>query len=173
MAAWRKHFPGNVRDIVTGPLAGTDSAQSLVHADDWVFPGCPHTGPAIAVDGRGRTHIAWYTGKAGAAGIRYAGSGAGAFVLRGTIPTTHVAVTGLPGGGAVIAFDRDATGARLSVAAVGTDGTMGAPVALAGSVDVDHPAIAALDDRTALVAWTRQGSVGSRLLVAAVELPTR
>ena len=101
IAAWRKHLPGNVR------------------ADDWSFPGCPHTGPGIAVDGRGVTHVAWYTGKPDATGIRYARrppSGDGGFqparfVTRGAMPTAHVAIAGLPGGGGIIDRARRSHGA--------------------------------------------------------------
>jgi hypothetical protein len=177
-AAWRKHFPVNVRDVVAGPLDGGDSTQVLVHADGWVFPGCPHTGPAAAVDGRGATHVAWFTGAEGAVGIRHARAAAGAasfdsarFVLQGRIGTAHVAIAGLPGGGSVVAFDRDADGAaRLVVAMVDPAGRPGQPVALAGSVDVDHPTVTALDEGTALVAWTRQSSAGSRVFLARVRL---
>jgi hypothetical protein len=182
IAAWRKHYPGHVRDIAAGPLNGDEGAQVRVHADDWVYPGCPHTGPAVAVDGCGRTHVAWYTGKPGASGIRYARAGDSAgtfeqaqFVMRDAIPTAHVAVAGLPGGsgGSVIAFDRDRAGAaRLVIATVGRTGVPGRPVPLSGETGADHPAVAALDERTAIAAWTNQRDERSRLTLAAVRLPS-
>jgi hypothetical protein len=182
VAAWRKHFPGGVRDIVAGPLSGDDSSHPRIHADDWVYPGCPHTGPSVAVDGRGVAHLAWYTGKPDATGIRYARSdaaaptrfGAATFLLRGTIPTAHVAVAGLPSGGSVIASDRDQSGAtRLVVAAIGPDGRAGRHVVLASSTGADHPSIAALSDRDVLVAWTRQSDAGSRMVLTGVRLSDR
>jgi hypothetical protein len=73
--AWRKVFPGDVRDVVVSrlaPGAASWSAPARVHADGWVFPGCPHAGPAVAVDARGRVHVGWYTGKEGRQGLWYA-----------------------------------------------------------------------------------------------------
>jgi hypothetical protein len=48
-----------------------------VHDDGWVFPGCPHAGPSLDVDSEGTLHVAWYTGKPGAAGLFYARSKSG------------------------------------------------------------------------------------------------
>ncbi|HEX8691748.1 MAG TPA: sialidase family protein [Longimicrobium sp.] len=75
--AWRKVFPGDVRDVVVARLAPgavSWSAPARVHADGWVFPGCPHAGPSVAVDARGRVHVGWYTGKEGRQGLWYAAS---------------------------------------------------------------------------------------------------
>jgi BNR repeat protein len=79
--AWRTVLPGNVRDIVVARSAdkgATWGAPVRVHADDWVFDGCPHAGPSMQVDSAGRLHIAWWTGKAKAAGAYYARSSDGA-----------------------------------------------------------------------------------------------
>lgn len=79
--AWRKVFPGNVRDVVVARSAdrGTSWEEPVrAHADDWVFDGCPHAGPSMQVDAKGRLHIAWWTGKQGAAGVWYAHSDDGA-----------------------------------------------------------------------------------------------
>jgi hypothetical protein len=73
--AWRKVFAGDVRDVVVArraPGAAGFSAPRRVHADGWVFPGCPHAGPSLAVDGAGRVHVAWYTGTPGRQGLWYA-----------------------------------------------------------------------------------------------------
>jgi hypothetical protein len=79
--AWRKVYAGNVRDIVvarSGDRGATWSEPVRVHADNWVFDGCPHAGPSLQVDGKGRVHIAWWTGKDKAAGVYYARSEDGA-----------------------------------------------------------------------------------------------
>jgi hypothetical protein len=73
--AYRKIFDGDVRDIAIA--RSTDEGRSFtapraLHPDGWVFPGCPHAGPSLAVDADGTVHAAWYTGREGAAGIRYA-----------------------------------------------------------------------------------------------------
>lgn len=75
--AWRHVFEGNVRDVVVS--RSTDhgehwSAPVRVHADGWVFDGCPRAGPAIQVDKAGSVHVAWWTGKQKAAGVWYARS---------------------------------------------------------------------------------------------------
>jgi hypothetical protein len=75
--AWRKRFAGEVRDVVvarSAPGALAFSEPVPAHHDGWVFPGCPHAGPALAVDGRGRVHVAWYTGREGRQGLWYASS---------------------------------------------------------------------------------------------------
>ncbi len=72
--AWRKIFEGDVRDIVVA--RSTDKGISWeeprrVAEDDWVFPGCPHAGPALTVDPSGALHVAWYTGRESAPGLFY------------------------------------------------------------------------------------------------------
>jgi len=70
-------LPGNVRDVVVARSSdhgATWAAPVRVHADDWVFDGCPHAGPSMQVDSAGTVHIAWWTGKQGAAGTFYARS---------------------------------------------------------------------------------------------------
>lgn len=99
--AWRKIYPGDVRDIVVAraePGSDRFSEPVRVHADEWVFPGCPHAGPSLAVDGEGRLMVGWYTGKEERQGLWYATSedggrsfGAPAPVLTGEwVPPSQV-----------------------------------------------------------------------------------
>jgi hypothetical protein len=79
--AWRAVLPGNVRDIVVTRSSDRGASWSepvRVHADDWVIDACPHAGPALQVDSAGSVHVAWWTGKEGAAGVYYARSADGA-----------------------------------------------------------------------------------------------
>jgi hypothetical protein len=58
---YRDRSPAEVRDIALVRFDGgrwTDPA--IVHADGWVFPGCPVNGPAVAGAGD-RVGVAWYT----------------------------------------------------------------------------------------------------------------
>lgn len=78
--SWRKVYEGDVRDVVVArlaPGAAAFGAPVRVHADGWVFPGCPHAGPSLAVDARGRLHVAWYTGKEDRQGLWHAVSADG------------------------------------------------------------------------------------------------
>jgi hypothetical protein len=104
--AWRTVMPGNIRDIVVARSADggvTWSPPVRVHADDWVYPGCPHAGPSMTVDDQHRLHIAWWTGVPGRSGVQYARSDDGlafnpavAIALGETSRPAHVqlAVTG-------------------------------------------------------------------------------
>ena len=79
--AWRAILPGDVRDIVitrSGDAGRTWAAPVRARDDDWVYPGCPHAGPSLEVDAEGAVHVAWWTGKEGAAGVYYARSTDGA-----------------------------------------------------------------------------------------------
>ena len=88
-AAWRKHFAGGVRDVVVARSTdgGLSFGEPVPVADDgWVFPGCPHAGPALAVAPSGTLHVGWYTGKDGAAGLFLATSDDGGMTFGA--PTT-------------------------------------------------------------------------------------
>jgi len=121
--AWRSVFPGNVRDVVVARSDdhGTTWATPVrVHADHWVFDGCPHAGPSMQVDSAGTVHIAWWTGKQGSAGAFYARS------------TDKGATFGEPIALGVAEFSAPAhvqlaLGAEGSVVAVWDDGTVKTP----------------------------------------------
>lgn len=75
--AWRAILEGDVRDVVVmrssdGGRTWGEPVRPVEHG--WVYPGCPHAGPDLAVDGDGRLHIAYWTGKPGSAGVYYARS---------------------------------------------------------------------------------------------------
>jgi hypothetical protein len=87
--AWRAVLPGSVRDIVVA--RSSDGGRSWsepvrAHADDWVFEACPHAGPSLQVGGDDRVHVAWWTGKEGAAGVYYAHSTDGARSFSPAVP---------------------------------------------------------------------------------------
>jgi hypothetical protein len=176
IAAWRKHFAGNVRDAVVAPLAAP-GGETRVHADDWVYPGCPHTGPGVAVDAAGATHVAWYRGNPGAAGVFYARAkhaGAGfrppvALLHARTLPTGHPRVAALPDGGAVVAWDVGEDGRpALHVAHISPDGRAGPSLTVPGSASADHPEVVSLGDGRAIVAWTERLEETPRVRLASV-----
>ncbi|HJS44590.1 MAG TPA: sialidase family protein [Gemmatimonadales bacterium] len=170
IAAWRKHFPQSVRDPVIAAIgtAGRSAApltETRVATDDWVYPGCPHTGPGIAVDIQGITHVAWYTGKPGAAGVYYTRNLAAsaefakplALFSARTLPTAHPRVAALPNGEAIVASDIDEKGRSvLSLARIGKSEKLLGRSEVPESNGAGHPDVVALSDGTALVAWTQR-----------------
>jgi hypothetical protein len=109
------------------------AAPVRVHQDQWVYPGCPHAGPSLAVDSAGTLHVVWYTGAEGRAGlylVRSRDSGrtfdepvklnqGAAFV-----PVSHARL--VASGDAVwIAWeDRAVAGGRVRLSRSGADGTV-------------------------------------------------
>jgi hypothetical protein len=158
--AWRMEYGGDVRDVVVARLGAGQAAFSApvrVHADAWVFPACPHTGPSLAVDARGRVHVGWYTGREGRQGLWYARSDdAGrtfgtpvALVTGADVPPSQVALSAR--GGEVLAAwdDRPAQGGRhIALARIGADGEMVRTQGGEGRI----PALEANGD-AGLVAW--------------------
>lgn len=72
LALWRAVLPPNVRDHALGEMHADGTVTGVRRAtfDDWRIDACPHHGPSLAADGRGRLHAVWYTdGKA--AGVFY------------------------------------------------------------------------------------------------------
>ena len=166
VAAWRQHFPGNIRDIVTAELEPAPRDPARVHADNWSYPGCPHAGPAIAVDSAGARHIAWYTGREGGVGVYYAKVGPGGDSVPAAVPlavapsmqTARPSVAVLPGGGALVAFDVGEDGGReIRIAQVGAEGTVTGRLTVPNSAGGRNPQLALARDGSALVAWTAPG----------------
>lgn len=105
--AWRKVYPGNIRDIVVA--RSTDGGRTFgepqrVHEDRWVIDGCPHAGPALAVDRAGRLHVAWFTAGEAGHGLYHTTSGDGGVTFadpfritpEGPVPTTQVTMAADP-----------------------------------------------------------------------------
>jgi hypothetical protein len=61
--AWRKDFPGNIRDMVLS--VSRDGGKSFAPAvriaeDNWRLRGCPDSGPSL-IENAGRLYVAWLT----------------------------------------------------------------------------------------------------------------
>jgi hypothetical protein len=90
--AWRKRIAGpkgDERDIVVA--RSTDRGAHWeppvrVHVDAWQVDYCPDAGPALRVGANGAVHVAWWTGKPGAAGTQYARSTDGARTFAAPVP---------------------------------------------------------------------------------------
>lgn len=176
--AWRKIFPGNVRDIVVA--RSDDGGHTFyppvrVHEDGWVIDGCPHAGPAVTVDGRGRVHVAWYTGAEGRAGIHYAVSTDGGASFGRPVPltavngiaTSQVKAAGDDGAAWLAWEDRSAGGRTPRLTRTGRGGLRDVAEPAASGL---LPEIAVEGTRIAL-AW--QDGEAVRLAVYEHVLPTR
>jgi hypothetical protein len=181
VAGWRKHFPGNVRDVVTATISDQPGEPERVHPDDWAYEGCPHSGPAIATGADTSTHVVWYNGKQGAAGVYYArqvggrSTGPAVPLVQGqALGVAHPAVVSLPTGGALAAYDVSPDGKRLiRLAQLLPSGKVGAEQQVPGSEDGKYPQLAVLDSTTAVLAWTESKGDGSRLRLARISLASR
>jgi hypothetical protein len=167
--AWRNVYAGNLRDIVVArsdDRGQTWSEPVRVHADQWVFDGCPHAGPALQVDAQDRLHVAWWTGRPKAAGVYYARSSDGgrtfgepvALGIAEFSQPAH-AQLGLAGAGTVVAAWDDGTRKSPQVVLrVSRDGgaTFGpAQAASAPGRAAGFPVLAVYGERLA-VAWSEQ-----------------
>jgi hypothetical protein len=176
LAGWRQHFPGDVRDVVMATLDTLPSAPERVHQDDWSYPGCPHTGPALASGPDGAAHVVWYNGKPGSQGMYYArvvkpGNRAQpvGLVTGSRVGPSHPAVAVLKDGGAVAAYDLTEKGERrIGVARVQPDGTVGARVWIAGSDGGKYPQLAVLSDTAAVIAWTQPAGESTTMRLARI-----
>lgn len=178
IAAWRKHFPGNVRDVVTSELAGEAAEPVRVYPDEWSYPGCPHSGPALAITSDGARHVVWYNGKPGDTGVYYTRWSHTRvqpvripLVTGQKVSTAHPTVAALPNGGALAAWDITAKGERrISVARLAADGSVVDKTDVPGSLEGTYPRLAVMDDRTAVLAWTRTTQDASQLRLARLRL---
>ena len=78
VVAWRKTFPGDVREVVVSSGKGAAfGAPAIVGNDRWEIAGCPHRGPSVMADGRGGLFVSWYAEIDGEPGIFLAASADG------------------------------------------------------------------------------------------------
>ncbi|HET8624530.1 MAG TPA: sialidase family protein [Gemmatimonadales bacterium] len=181
-AAWRQHFDGSVRDVVLAAVAaGPADPPRRVHADEWAYPGCPHTGPALAASADGWLHTAWYSGKPGVSGIFYRrlrampadSTGPLVDVSRAEhVPTAHATVLALADGGALVAYDVGRAGARvIRLARISAAGQRVAETTVPGSAGGAYPQLVRTGWETAVLAYTVTAGEQRTVRVARVRLP--
>lgn len=177
--AWRAILPGDVRDVVV--TKSVDAGQTWgkpvrPRADGWIYPGCPHAGPSLEVDSKGRVHVAWWTGKEGEAGVYYARSDDGAETFSAQPIATgerarpaHIQLALAPAGEVYVAWDdglsdmprvllrRSADGGR----SFGPEGVLSDPGAAAS-----FPVVAVYGDSVA-VAWSQTTAAEHQARLAA------
>jgi hypothetical protein len=165
--AWRKIFPGEVRDIVVaGAEPGSSEFGSPVRVaeDDWVFPGCPHAGPSLKADEQGRLHVGWYTGESDRQGIWHTTSAdhgrsferGSALLTDDWVPPSLVALTRAGEGMIAVWEDRTVEPASVVIGRIDEDG-----VPASGSVRLGSGRSPAIDSgrEWVLVAWLDRDAI--------------
>lgn len=155
--AWRKVYEGDIRDMafaVSTDGAETFSEARRIHADEWVFNGCPHSGPDIEVDPNGGLHAAWYTGSESGSGIFYRFIDGEEMLdpvaLATDVPISQVRLAPAENGGVWIAWEDKREGVvKLAHAANGIVSDVHRTFA------GEQPALAAMSGVTA-VAWAAE-----------------
>ena len=179
---WRHVFPGNQRDIAIA--ASRDGGvrfgePTRVSNDQWVFDGCPDNGPAVAVDGAKRVHVAWVTPEAGGDPSKMVlyystSSDARTFAPRQRVPATglpgHAQLAAEPGGEVLLAWDEIGGGVRrvkLARVRAGSGGSASiAAVAAPNGGDGRSPALAT-SAAGALMAWVATPQGGASTIAVA------
>ncbi|TVP45417.1 MAG: exo-alpha-sialidase [Gemmatimonadales bacterium] len=185
LGGWRQHLGGNVRDPVVATVfpeaaasAAAEGAPARIHDDGWVFPGCPHSGPALDVDVAGTVHAAWYTGAEGRMGVYFArrargeaGFGAPVAVVAGaSVGIAHPAVVARDNGHTIVAYNVDAEGRRhILLGVIDEEGSVAFQVEVPDSEGGTHPQLALLPDGGIVVAWTESRSGLQRLRLARLD----
>jgi hypothetical protein len=166
-AAWRTVLTGNVRDIVVArsmDYGATWSAPVRVHADDWIYPGCPHAGPSMQIDALGRVHVLWWTGAQRGAGVYYAISSdegksfatpAALYTQQTPVPS-HVQLA-LDGDHVVATWDVMRPHGAVVTARISRDGglTFGDPLVLSDTTASAQYPVVGVDANKAYVAWSQ------------------
>jgi hypothetical protein len=165
--SWRKVFDGNVRDVVV--MRSTNGGSSWEppvrpREDGWVIAGCPHAGPSLQVAPDGSVHIAWWTGKAGEAGVYYGRSTDGGETFAVTpiavgprSAPAHVQLAVTSNWTAVAWDDGLGPNPRVLVRLALAGRAFGAAVQVSGSGAATFPVLGAIRD-TLVVAWTEKGT---------------
>jgi hypothetical protein len=159
--AWRKVFEGDVRDVVVAHSSdggATFEAPVRVHADGWVYPGCPHAGPSLARTRDGTLHVTWYTGAEDRRGLHHATSRDGGrtfdapTALQGDLPIPVSLAALASGGDRVWRVWEDKTGTEAAIVVAEVNGR-----ATAVGTGMAPAIVGGPDGPT--VAWLGQGAV--------------
>lgn len=174
--SWRAVLEGSVRDVVV--MRSPDGGERFdppvrPREDGWVFNGCPHAGPALAVDSAGGVHVAWWTGKAGEAGVYYARSDDGG---RGFEPVpiavgeraapAHVKLA-VGRAGVVVVWDDGHSEVPRILARASTTGREFGPERQISTGGAATFPVLSLDGDTVTVAWSQTTDAAFRASMAA------
>ena len=181
--AWRKVFPGSIRDMVVG--LSRDGGRSfmpagLAHADRWKINACPHRGGSVAMDDRGRVYLAWYTETAdGQPRMLFAVGDGTRFSAparlnssTGSIPD-QVRLAADPAGRVVIVWEEATAVRRRVLLRYSTDGgrTLSAPQALSQAIKAYAPDVAVAPGGAFVLAWHEEQFPALKTVTQTIKLP--
>lgn len=181
--AWRKVFPGEVRETVVA--RSTDGGQSygasvVVGQDRWVYPSCPHRPASLGTDRQGRLYVVWYTEGADetpAVYLAYSDDRGETFSpkrqlnnSKGTFPD-HPQLAVDPSGRLVVAWEEQSPVRREVVARMSIDRgeSFSAPVKL-NEKKGQTPAVAVGGAGQAVLAWMEHAMPHHRLVVQRLQV---
>jgi hypothetical protein len=181
--AWRKVFPGSIRDMVVG--LSRDGGRSfmpagLAHADRWKINACPHRGGSVAMDDRGRVYLAWYTETVDGQPRMLFAVGDGARFSAparlnsstGSIPD-QVRLAADPAGRVVIVWEEATAVRRRVLLRYSTDGgrTLSAPQALSQAIKAYAPDVAVAPGGAFVLAWHEEQFPALKTVTQTIKLP--
>lgn len=182
--AWRKVFPGSIRETVVA--RSTDGGETfsdpvVVGHDGWAFFGCPHRPASIGVDRQGRLYVVWYTEGADESPTVYVTTSddqgrtfapkRALNVSKGTFPDhPQMAVDGA--GRVVVAWEEQSPVRREAVMSVSLDRgvTFGKPVKL-NEKRGQSPTVAVNEQGLVALAWLEHAMPGHKTVLQTVQLP--
>ena len=183
--AWRKIFPGNVRETVVARSADhgeTFEEPVIVGHDQWVFPACPHRPASMGVDRQGRLYVVWYTegtDEVPAVYIAYSDDRGKSFsaknklnVAKNTFPD-HPQIAVDPEGRIVVVWEEQAPVKRDVVMSVSTDrgGTFTPPQKM-NEKKSQAPVVAVNAQGLFAMAWMEHGMPGHKIVTQTLRVPS-
>ncbi len=160
---FRDVVEGGIRDHVLAKRVGKSEPPAIhrVSFDEWKIDACPHHGPSLFIDSRGRYHAAWFTaGERSGTGSFYALSTDGGTTFTRPVAlgegehATHPFVFGLGSSVYLVWMEVDGRESvvRMEASADGGD-SWSAPATLArGGPGADHPLLAS-DGEEVFLSW--------------------
>lgn len=166
-ALYRAILQDSIRDmvhIVSTDGGSTFSQPKRINADNWVLNACPHTGPAMT-ENRSGLHFAWFTG-AKDKGCYYTKTtdNGKSFVTRDSVSAlgSHPQIAALKSGELLIVWDEthvvgNNISKRIGIQRRTSEGkTKGKDYLTLAGTDASYPVIAAVNETTSIVAYSKQ-----------------
>ena len=173
--AFRKHYAGQIRDVVLARIGGP---PVRMHDDGWAVTDCPPCGPAMRLSRDGTLRMAWYTGAPSVQGVWFrqsvpelmdSTSAPIAVLVSNRLPPIHVGIGEAGMSGTLIACDADSTGAdQITLARIEPSGRrLVERFVVPGSQGAAYPRVAAEQTGgVAYVVWTKREGKHSTLGLA-------